>query len=108
MKFTELELRPEVLNALEEMGFVEMTPIQEEAIPPVMEGRDLVGLAETGSGKTSACAVPLVDGTDRELNAIQHLILVPTRELALQYVQELARSLDTPTSRPSPSTGASI
>ncbi len=89
MKFTELELRPEVLNALEEMGFVEMTPIQEEAIPPVMEGRDLVGLAETGSGKTSACAVPLVDGTDRELNAIQHLILVPTRELALQYVQEV-------------------
>ena len=89
MKFTDIELQPEILTALTEMGYEEMTPIQEQAIPHVLAGKDLLGLAETGSGKTSACGVPLVQVTDPELNAIQALILVPTRELALQYVQEL-------------------
>jgi ATP-dependent RNA helicase DeaD len=89
MKFTELELQPEILQALDEMRYEEMTPIQEQVIPHVLEGRDVMGLAETGSGKTGACGVPLIQGTDPDLNAIQALILVPTRELALQYVQEL-------------------
>ena len=89
MKFTELQLEPEILQALAEMGYDELTPIQEEAMPPVMEGRDVLGLAETGSGKTAACGVPLVQQTDPDLNAIQALIIVPTRELAMQYVQEL-------------------
>ena len=89
MKFTEFDLKPEVQKALDEMGYIDMTPIQEQSIPPILEGRDLAGLAETGSGKTSACAVPLVNVTDPTLNAIQHLVLVPTRELALQYVQEV-------------------
>ena len=89
MKFTEFDLRPEVQKALDEMGFVDMTPIQEESIPSILEGKDIVGLAETGSGKTSACAVPLVNVTDTSLTAVQHLILVPTRELALQFVQEV-------------------
>jgi ATP-dependent RNA helicase DeaD len=71
------------------MGFVDMTPIQEKAIPHVLDGRDVVGLAETGSGKTSACAIPLVNMTDPEKRQIQALILVPTRELALQYVSEI-------------------
>ncbi len=91
MKFSELDLKPEVLASLDEMGYVDMTPIQEQAIPHILEGRDLVGLAETGSGKTSACGVPLVQLTDPDSTAIQHLVLVPTRELALQYVQELDR-----------------
>ena len=91
MKFSELNLKPEVLASLDEMEYVEMTPIQEQAIPHILAGRDLVGLAETGSGKTSACGVPLVQLTDPASTAIQHLILVPTRELALQYVQELDR-----------------
>jgi ATP-dependent RNA helicase DeaD len=66
-----------------------MTPIQEQAIPHVLDGRDVVGLAETGSGKTSACAIPLVHVTDPDERVIQALILVPTRELALQYVSEI-------------------
>ena len=89
LKFTEVDLKPEIISALDEMGFHDMTPIQEEAIPHVLDGRDVVGLAETGSGKTSACAIPLVQMTDPDSGHIQHLILVPTRELALQYVQEI-------------------
>ena len=89
MKFSEFDLKPAVLKALEEMGFDDTTPIQEDAIQPVLDGRDLMGLAETGSGKTAACGIPLIHNTDPELNAIQGLILVPTRELALQYVTEL-------------------
>lgn len=89
MKFSELDLKPELLQALDKIGYHDMTPIQEKAIPHILEGADVLGLAETGSGKTSACAVPLVQNTDPELNAIQALIVVPTRELALQYVQEV-------------------
>lgn len=91
MKFTELNLRPEVLQALEEMGYQEMTPIQEKTIPHILEGRDVLGLAETGSGKTSACGVPLVNLATTHANILQALILVPTRELALQYVEELGK-----------------
>ena len=89
MKFTELDLQPEILQALDEMGYTDLTPIQEQAIPHVLEDRNLLGLAETGSGKTSACGIPLIERIDPDLQAIQALILVPTRELALQYVQEL-------------------
>lgn len=89
MKFTELELQPAIQQALAEMGYEELTPIQEETIPPVLAGHDVVGLAETGSGKTAACAIPLIQRVDPELRAIQVLILVPTRELALQYVTEV-------------------
>ena len=89
MKFTEFDLKPEVHKALAEMGYDDMTPIQEKAIPHILDGRDLLGLAETGSGKTAACGVPIVNAADPEAQAIQYLILVPTRELALQYVQEL-------------------
>ncbi|MFH1566881.1 MAG: DEAD/DEAH box helicase, partial [Gemmatimonadota bacterium] len=91
MKFEELNLKPELLRALQEMGYEETTPIQEEAIAPILEGRDVMGLAETGSGKTSACGIPMIHNTDPEHNAIQALILVPTRELALQYVTELEK-----------------
>ena len=89
MKFSALNLTSEILQALEEMGYEEMTPIQEESIPHILNGKDVLGLAETGSGKTSACGIPLVQRTNSSLNAIQVLILVPTRELALQYVQEI-------------------
>jgi ATP-dependent RNA helicase DeaD len=91
MKFSELDLRPEILKALTEMGYKELTPIQEETIFPILDGRDLLARAETGSGKTAACGVPLVQRIDPSLNAIQALILVPTRELALQYVEEISK-----------------
>ena len=89
MQFTELDLAPHILRALDEMGYEDMTPIQEQTIPHIIAGKDVMGLAETGSGKTGACAIPLIQATDDSLNAIQSLILVPTRELALQYVQEV-------------------
>jgi ATP-dependent RNA helicase DeaD len=89
MKFTELDLKPGILKALNEMSFEDLTPIQEETIPEILSGRDVIGLAETGSGKTSACAIPFVQQADTEDNTIKVLIVVPTRELALQYVQEV-------------------
>ena len=89
MKFTELDLQPAILRALDEIGYEELTPIQEETIPHILSGKDVMGLAETGSGKTGACAIPLIQQVDPDLKAIQVLILVPTRELALQYVMEV-------------------
>jgi ATP-dependent RNA helicase DeaD len=91
MKFTELNLKPAILKALDKMGYTDLTPIQEAAFIPVMSGKDLVGVAETGSGKTSACAIPVVQRIDPTIRGIQGLILVPTRELALQYMEEIAR-----------------
>ena len=89
MLFSELDLPAPVLEALKEMGYEETTPIQEKTLPHILSGKDVLGLAETGSGKTSACAIPLVSKVDTQNRAIQVLILVPTRELALQYVQEV-------------------
>jgi len=89
MRFDELGLSPELLKAVAGMGFTELTPIQEQTYTLIREGRDLVALAETGSGKTSACGIPLAGMVDPQLKGIQALILVPTRELALQYVDEL-------------------
>jgi ATP-dependent RNA helicase DeaD len=89
MLFTEIELKPTVLKALGEMGYETMTPIQEQTIPHIVAYKDVMGLAETGSGKTGACAIPLVNAIDTSVKAIQVLVLVPTRELALQYVQEV-------------------
>jgi ATP-dependent RNA helicase DeaD len=91
MKFEELKLLPEVQDALREMGYVDLTPIQEETLPHILEGKDLLGQAETGSGKTAACGVPMIQMVDPSENTIQALILVPTRELALQYVGEIAK-----------------
>jgi ATP-dependent RNA helicase DeaD len=89
MKFSELDLKPEILKALTDMGYQDLTPIQEKAFSPILKGRDLLARAETGSGKTAACGIPLVQMIDPSLNAIQALILVPTRELAFQYVEEI-------------------
>jgi len=75
--------------ALTEMGYQDLTPIQEKTFSTIINGSDLLARAETGSGKTAACGIPLVQMIDPSLNAIQALILVPTRELALQYVEEI-------------------
>ena len=72
------------------MGFEDMTPIQEHSFPHILAGKDIIAGAETGSGKTAACAIPLIQSVDPTLNAVQGLILVPTRELALQYVQVIS------------------
>jgi len=89
MKFDELGLSPEVMKAVTRMGYTELTPIQEQTFALIREGRDLMAMAETGSGKTSACGIPLAEMVDPQVSGIQALILVPTRELALQYVDEL-------------------
>ncbi|AQT69263.1 DEAD-box ATP-dependent RNA helicase CshA [Anaerohalosphaera lusitana] len=90
MKIDELNLKPQILNGLKKMGFSDLTPIQEATYEHILAGRDLVGLAETGSGKTAAVGIPVVQSVDPDLDAVQSLIIVPTRELALQYVSEVS------------------
>jgi len=91
MKFSELNLPENILKSLKKMGYEDMTPIQEATYPVIFAGQDLCALAETGSGKTAACAIPLIQKVDPELNAIQGLVLVPTRELCMQYVAEIQK-----------------
>lgn len=86
--FEDFSLQPTVIKALEEMGFKQPSPIQERAIPLILGGHDLIALAQTGSGKTAACAIPVCDRVDVSRPNIQALIIVPTRELALQYASE--------------------
>lgn len=86
--FEDLNLDPLILRALEEMKYVEPSSIQAETIPLIQKGRDLIALAQTGSGKTAACAIPVCDRVDVKKKHIQALIIVPTRELALQYATE--------------------
>jgi ATP-dependent RNA helicase DeaD len=90
VKFTDLDLKPGIMKALKKKGYEDLTPIQEQTFPHVLAGRDLIALAETGSGKTAACAIPVVQSVDPALKEVQALIIVPTRELALQYVDEIA------------------
>ncbi len=97
MKFTELGLKPQILAALADIKYIDLTPVQEKTFVHILSGRDIIARAETGSGKTAACAIPLVQMVDPAIKAIQSLILVPTRELALQYVSEIsdiARQID--------------
>ncbi len=89
MRFDELGLKPRLLQNLAAMDYEELTPIQEQTFSIIKEGRDLMAMAETGSGKTSACGIPIVQNMDPDIQGIQALILVPTRELAQQYVEEI-------------------
>src|SRR5579872_859688 len=87
--FSELGISAEVLKAIDKLGFEQASPIQAEAIPVLMQGRDVVGQSQTGSGKTAAFAVPAVEKVDPRLRAVQVLILCPTRELAVQVSEEV-------------------
>jgi ATP-dependent RNA helicase DeaD len=91
--FEELGLRPELLGALAALGYEEPTPIQQEAIPPLVEGRDLLGQAATGTGKTAAFALPVLQrlAAHRRERPPVALVLVPTRELAVQVSEALHR-----------------
>jgi len=90
--FDTLNLRPEVLKSLQEMGYKEMFPIQAAAIPPLLEGKDVLGQAHTGSGKTAAYALPILQRVDPTRRYIQALVVVPTRELALQVTDEFNKA----------------
>ena len=90
--FRELGLREELLTALSGLGYEEATPIQEEAIPPLLAGRDLIGQAATGTGKTAAFALPLLHGmSEGRGRGLRGLVLVPTRELAMQVSEAIHR-----------------
>src|SRR3954447_9085668 len=88
-KFTELGLSAPLLAALDDVGYESPSPIQEEAIPPMLEGRDVIGQAQTGSGKTAAFGLPLLETIDTELGEVQALVLTPTRELCIQVTQAI-------------------
>jgi len=91
LKFEEFDLEYEVLDGLDAMGFDEATPIQEQAIPVILEGRDLIGSAQTGTGKTGAFLIPIINRiiSTENTNKIKALIIVPTRELAMQIDRQM-------------------
>ncbi|MGE5379577.1 MAG: DEAD/DEAH box helicase [Methylocystaceae bacterium] len=91
MDFRELQLSSPLLKAIAEMGYEETTKIQERAIPMALEGRDIIGQAQTGTGKTAAFGIPMIEKIRYDEEYIQALVLTPTRELAVQVAEELNR-----------------
>lgn len=90
-KFITLGISNDIIKALNDMGFEEPTPIQAQAIPILMEGGDIVGQAQTGTGKTAAFAIPLIEKLKESLETAQGIVLTPTRELAIQVAEEVNR-----------------
>ena len=89
MKFDELPIKEEIKRAFREIGFEEMFPIQENAIPPMLEGRNVMGQAKTGTGKTAAFGAPMLQMLDPSSGNVEGLVLAPTRELAVQINEDL-------------------
>ena len=89
--FADLNLSPDILAAVTEMGFITPSPIQAEAIPPILAGRDVIGQAQTGTGKTAAFGIPALELVDPSDRSVQVLILCPTRELAVQVTEEIRK-----------------
>lgn len=90
MQFNELNLHDDVLNGVDAMNYLQTTPIQEQAIPIILQGKDLIASAQTGTGKTAAYLIPLLDQISREQsNQTSALVLVPTRELAKQIDEQI-------------------
>ena len=91
VRFDQLDLYPQVLRAIAEMGFEEATPIQSQAIPVVMSGVDVIGQAQTGTGKTASFGIPVLHKVDPNNKKTQVIILSPTRELAIQVADEIRK-----------------
>ncbi|TAJ43908.1 DEAD/DEAH box helicase [Methanofollis fontis] len=89
--FSNFPISPDILKAIEDMGFEEPTPIQTLAIPPILEGRDVTGQAQTGTGKTAAFGIPAIELVNAGDRTTQVLVLSPTRELAIQTAEEFGR-----------------
>ena len=89
MNYSELNVPEQIHKAVERMGFTEMTEVQEKAIPPMMEGKDIIAKAPTGTGKTCAFGIPLILGLDQSRNYPQAVVMAPTRELAQQITEDL-------------------
>ncbi len=91
MKIENVVLNDNIQRALDDMGFEESTQIQQEAIPLILEGKDIVGQSNTGTGKTAAYAIPILEKTDKELRMPQAMVVLPTRELAVQVANEIRK-----------------
>ncbi|MDO5826217.1 MAG: DEAD/DEAH box helicase, partial [Methanosphaera sp.] len=91
LKFKDLEISPEIQKAIEDMGFEEATPIQSLTIPKILEHKDVTGQAQTGTGKTAAFGIPLLENLDSSDDNLQAIILCPTRELAIQVAEEIRK-----------------
>ena len=86
--FSEMNISPNLKSAIKELGFDTPTDIQNEAIPKILEGYDVVGEAQTGTGKTFSFAIPMIEAINQKNNNVQGLVMLPTRELALQVYAE--------------------
>ena len=89
--FNELGLHDKIIKAVDDMGFVKASPIQEQVIPFAMEGMDIIGQAQTGTGKTAAFGIPLLSKIEEGSTELQSIVLAPTRELAIQVSEEINR-----------------
>ena len=87
--FKDLNIHEDILKVIEELGFEAPTPIQAQALPKLYEGKDLIGQAQTGTGKTAAFGIPMIEKVDKTNKAVQVLILAPTRELSIQVADEI-------------------
>ena len=91
LKFKDLNISSEIQKAVEDMGFEEASPIQSLAIPQILAHKDVTGQAQTGTGKTAAFGIPLLENIDSNDKNLQAIILCPTRELAIQVAEELKK-----------------
>ena len=89
--FEDLPLTTDIKKGIEELGFTELFPIQAQAIIPLLEGKDVIGQAQTGTGKTAAFGIPMVERINPNIKRVQGLVLAPTRELAIQVAQRISR-----------------
>lgn len=91
IRFEESGLDERIIRAVKEMGFESMSPIQQQAIPAVLEGKDIIGQAQTGTGKTAAFGIPVLQMMDPQVKGVQCIVLCPTRELAIQAADEIRK-----------------
>lgn len=91
MRFSDLNLSSELLRAIDDLGFESPSEVQEASIPIVLEGRDVLAQAQTGTGKTASFGIPMIEGMEEDADDLQALVLVPTRELARQVSEELKK-----------------
>ena len=93
MTFEELSLNEKTKRALKDAGYTNPTPIQEQAIPVVLEGKDFIGQSKTGTGKTASYSLPMIEKIDASSKKVQAIVLCPTRELAVQVADEVRKFL---------------
>ena len=91
MRFSDLNLSRELLRAIDDLGFESPSEVQEASIPIILEGRDVLAQAQTGTGKTASFGIPMIEGMEEDADDLQALVLVPTRELARQVTEELKK-----------------